>query len=65
MKRLFLYRSAIGMICVLVGILFATVSCSNSDSSSSTMAGLSNSSVVNFIATDEPGPWFKVRRERL
>ena len=59
MKRLFLYRSAIGMISVLVGILFATVSCSNSDSSSPTAAALSNSSVVNFIATDEPGPWFK------
>ncbi len=59
MKRLFLYRSALGMISVLVGIMFATVSCSNSDSSSPGTAGLANSSVVNFIATDEPGPWFK------
>jgi DNA-binding beta-propeller fold protein YncE len=58
MKRLFLDRSAIGVISVLVGILFGTVSCSQS-SSSPASAGPANSSVVNFIATDEPGPWFK------
>jgi len=59
MKWLCLYRSVLGMISVLVGILFATVSCSNSDSTPPGTAGATNSSVVNFIATDEPGPWFK------
>jgi DNA-binding beta-propeller fold protein YncE len=60
MKRLFLDRSAIGVISVLVGILFGTVSCSQSSSTEGTAKGSpAAASVVNFIATDEPGPWFK------
>jgi DNA-binding beta-propeller fold protein YncE len=59
MRKLSKSHSALGVICALVGILFGAVSCSNSDSSSPAAAGVANSSVVNFIATDEPGPWFK------
>ena len=59
MKKACLSHSALGVIAALVGILFGAVSCSNSDSSSPAVAGLANSSVVNFIATDEPGSWFK------
>ena len=61
MKRLFLDRSVLGVMSVLVGISLATVSCSDSSSSSpaASAKGPANSSVVNFIATDEPGPWFK------
>src|SRR6266850_2495353 len=48
MKKLCRSQSAIGVIAVLVWSLLGSVS-----------AGQAADGVVNFIATDEPGPWFK------
>ena len=47
MKKLFISQSAIGLISVLVWSLLGTVPASAADS------------VVDFIATDQPGPWFQ------
>ena len=47
MKKLFMSQFAIGVLSVLVWSLLGTVPASQA-------AG-----PVNFISTDEPGPWFK------
>lgn len=48
MKKLFISQSAIGAIAVLAWSLLGTVP-----------AGQAANPPVNFIATDQPGPWFK------
>ena len=57
MKTLLKYHSAVGVISVLVGISFATISCSNSNSDG-TVAKAGGAKTTYFDVTDEAGAWF-------
>src|SRR6185295_15447744 len=57
MRKLSKYHSVLGVISVLVGISFATISCSK-DSSSPAVAKAVGAKTTFFDVTDEPGAWF-------
>ena len=57
MRKTLKYHSALGVISVLVGISFATISCSNSDSSPA-IAKADGAKTTFFDVTDEAGWWF-------
>lgn len=57
MRKTLKYHSALGVISVLVGISFATISCSNSDSSPA-IAKADGAKTTVFDVTDEAGWWF-------